>query len=129
MPTRLVGSAGRSEILMDRALVVVGRHQLCDSRLVSPRVSRWHCCLTAVAGDVYVRDLGSTNGTWINGQRVTSGRISAGDVLSIAHIRYRINEGQADRACVADSSCKLEDHIVCLADSHGTALSDDCGNG
>jgi pSer/pThr/pTyr-binding forkhead associated (FHA) protein len=129
MPTRLVACRGRSNILIDRTLVVVGRHPHCDSRLVSPRVSRWHCCLTAVADDVCVRDLGSTNGTWINGQRITSGRIRRGDVLSIAHIRYRIQEGQAEKTHTADPPNRLEDQIISLADSDGTALCDDCGGG
>ena len=74
MPTRLL-TAGSSDIRIDRALVAVGRHPHCDARIVSPQVSRWHCCLTADVGGVSVRDLGSTNGTWINGQRVTSGRM------------------------------------------------------
>jgi pSer/pThr/pTyr-binding forkhead associated (FHA) protein len=74
-------------------MVVVGRHRHCDSRLISPRVSRWHCCLTEVEGQVWVRDLGSTNGVWINGQRTTSGRLQPGDVLSIAHICYQVADG------------------------------------
>jgi pSer/pThr/pTyr-binding forkhead associated (FHA) protein len=129
MPTRLIACRGGSEILIDRTLLVIGRHPHCDSRLVSPRVSRWHCCVIAVAGEVCVRDLGSTNGTWINGQRVTSGRIRCGDVLSIAHIRYRIEEGQADRAHTADAPDRLDDQIISLADTHGTALCDECGGG
>ena len=75
MLTRLLAAAGRSDIRIDRTLVAVGRHPRCDARIVSPRVSRWHCCLIAVAGGISVRDLASTNGTWINGQRVTSGRM------------------------------------------------------
>jgi len=43
--------------------------------------------------------------------------------LSIAHIRYRLEEGQTDEECMADSPDRLESHIIALADSHGTALS------
>src|SRR6516162_2336372 len=81
MSLRLISSAGKPDILVGRVSVVVGRHPHCDSRLVSPRVSRWHCCLTEVDGAVWVRDLGSTNGIWINGRRVMSGRLRPGDVL------------------------------------------------
>jgi hypothetical protein len=42
-------------------------------------------------------------------------------VLSIAHIRYRLEEGQADRACMADSPDRLEYRTISLADSHDTA--------
>jgi pSer/pThr/pTyr-binding forkhead associated (FHA) protein len=125
MPIRLVATAGRSDILLDRVLVVVGRHPLCDARVVSPRVSRWHCCLTAVAGGVCVRDLNSTNGTWINGRRVTAGRVRRGDVISIAHIRYRIGESRASEAGTIDSPKSHEDNNIILTDSHDTALCDE----
>ena len=126
MPLRLVSSTGMPDILVDRVSVVVGRHPHCDSRLVSPRVSRWHCCLTEVDGAVWVRDLGSTNGSWINGRRVISGRLRPGDVLGIAHIRYRLEAAEADRASTADSSGRREENTISLAGPHDTALYDEC---
>ncbi len=50
-----------------------------------------------------VRDLGSTNGIRINGQRVELGRLRPGDELSIAHIRYRLENGQGHEATLVDS--------------------------
>src|SRR5262249_12108176 len=85
------------DINLDRAMVVVGRHPNCDTRLDSLRVSRHHCCLTQENDHVIVRDLGSANGIRINGQRVETGRLRPGDELSIAHIRYRW-EVKADSA-------------------------------
>jgi pSer/pThr/pTyr-binding forkhead associated (FHA) protein len=89
------------DISVDRDFVVVGRHPHCDARLDSPRVSRWHCVLTRDGGEVVVRDLGSTNGIWINGRRVESARLKPGDEISIAHIRYRLGGEPACRASVA----------------------------
>ncbi|MGP0063018.1 MAG: FHA domain-containing protein [Isosphaeraceae bacterium] len=83
-------------------MVVVGRHPACDTRLDSLRVSRHHCCMTQENGEVFVRDLGSTNGIRINGQRVEIGRLRPGDELSIAHIRYRLENGQAHEQTVAE---------------------------
>jgi hypothetical protein len=51
--------------------------------------------LTEDAGEVVVRDLVSTNGTWINGRRVERGRLKPGDEVAIAHIRYRMEEAPA----------------------------------
>jgi predicted component of type VI protein secretion system len=99
MTLRLVASGGRPDILVDRLPVMVGRHPQCDSRLASLRVSRWHCCLTEIDGALWVRDLGSTNGIWINGRRVISGRLQLGDVLAIAHVCFRLAEGEPGRAC------------------------------
>jgi pSer/pThr/pTyr-binding forkhead associated (FHA) protein len=87
MPILLAQSTG-PDILVAGGVVMVGRHPDCDVRLNSVRVSRRHCILAEQRGDVVVRDLGSTNGTWINGRRVVSGRIHLGDELWIAHVRY-----------------------------------------
>jgi pSer/pThr/pTyr-binding forkhead associated (FHA) protein len=106
---------------LDRVLVVVGRHPDCDARLVSTRVSRWHCCMTEIEGEVWVRDLGSTNGTWIDGRRVSSGRLRAGDVLAIAHLRYRVEEVQAELTSHADGLITPDDGLISHNDLQETA--------
>jgi hypothetical protein len=56
-------------------------------------------------GEVIVQDLGSTNGIRINGQRIEKGRLRPGDELSIAHIRYRVEDaGEVHEKTQADSS-------------------------
>src|SRR4051812_47620582 len=102
MTARLVALDEGPDIMLDRAMVVVGRHPACDARLDSLRVSRHHCCMMQESGEVVVRDLGSTNGIRINGQRVEMGRLKAGDELSIAHIRYRLDNGQGHDQTLAD---------------------------
>lgn len=109
MPVRLVALDEGPDILLDRAMVVVGRHPQCDARLDSLRISRHHCCMTQDKDDVVVRDLGSTNGIRINGQRVEVGRLRPGDELSIAHIRYRLDNGQAQEKTLADP--RLEEPV------------------
>jgi pSer/pThr/pTyr-binding forkhead associated (FHA) protein len=90
MPARLVCLGRHADIALDRAVVVVGRHRWCDVRIASPRVSRRHCCLVLDGNRVLVRDLGSTNGTRINGRRIQEEMLHPGDELSIAHCRYRL---------------------------------------
>jgi pSer/pThr/pTyr-binding forkhead associated (FHA) protein len=103
MAARLVALDEGPDIVLDRAMVVVGRHPQCDARLDSLRISRHHCCMTQDQNEVVVRDLGSTNGIRINGQRVEVGRLRPGDELSIAHIRYRLDNGQpAQEKTLAD---------------------------
>ena len=101
MSPRFVAIDEGPDIPMDRAVVVVGRHPNCDTRLDSLRVSRHHCCLAREDARVVVRDLGSTNGIRINGMRVEAGRLRPGDELSIAHFRYRL-EGEADSEQASD---------------------------
>jgi hypothetical protein len=104
MPARLVALDEGPDIPLDRTMVVVGRHPQCDARLDSLRVSRHHCCMTQDSGEVVVRDLGSTNGVRINGQRVEVGRLRPGDELSIAHIRYRLDTGGGHEMTLADGT-------------------------
>ena len=107
MPARLVALDEGSDIALDRSMVVVGRHPLCDVRLDSLRISRHHCCMTQDKDELVVRDLGSTNGIRINGERVERGRLRTGDELSIAHIRYRLENGAAQEMTLADPNVSV----------------------
>ena len=102
MSVRLVALDEGSDIAFDREMLVVGRHPQCDARLDSIRVSRRHCCMTPDNGEIVVKDLGSTNGIRINGQRVEKGRLRPGDELSIAHIRYRLDDGIGQEQTMAE---------------------------
>jgi pSer/pThr/pTyr-binding forkhead associated (FHA) protein len=64
--------------------------------------------MTRENDQVVVRDLGSTNGIRINGELVETGRLSPGDELSIANIRYRL-EGEEDFDQASDPA-KSEQH-------------------
>src|SRR5262249_31277217 len=93
MSARLVALDEGPDIPLSRKrMVVVGRHPACDTRLDSLRVSRHHCCITPEDGHFFVRDLGSTNGIRINGHQVETGQLRPGDELSIAHLRYRLED-------------------------------------
>jgi pSer/pThr/pTyr-binding forkhead associated (FHA) protein len=83
-------------IPLDRPLTLLGRHPDCDVLLDSPRVSRHHCCLAVSSDRVDVRDLKSTNGTRINGQRIQVGQLRPGDELTIGELRYRLIVGGSD---------------------------------
>jgi hypothetical protein len=94
-PTRLIALEEGPDIPVGPTPVIVGRDPWCDARLDSIRVSRIHCCLTEDDGKVVVLDLGSVNGTRINGRLVELGRLRPGDELSIAHLRYRVENSRA----------------------------------
>lgn len=50
--------------------IVIGRASACELRLDDPTVSRKHCLIDAGGEAVWVRDLDSLNGTFVNGQRI-----------------------------------------------------------
>lgn len=73
--------------ILPGSIKTIGRAAGADFILDAALVSRVHCRLTALAGgDLEVRDLGSTNGTFVNGQRVEAAHLASGDRLSVGRI-------------------------------------------
>lgn len=65
----------------------MGRATGADFILDAPLVSRVHCRLTALPdGELEVKDLDSTNGTFVNGQRVETARLASGDRLGVGRV-------------------------------------------
>ena len=65
----------------------IGRATGADFIVDAPLVSRVHCRLTASAdGSLEVRDLDSTNGTFINGERIDKRQLTSGDRLGVGRI-------------------------------------------
>jgi adenylate cyclase len=92
---RLVSASGDQsfEIPTGRS-VVVGRGVASDIAIYDPTISRRHAELVAHEDEVEVTDLGSSNGTCINGSRVESGRIRANDSVTFGKVTYRLRTGK-----------------------------------
>src|SRR3954469_24346682 len=67
MLLRLITPESWPDIPLDEAIIVIGRHPSCETRLNSIEISRRHCCIMPVGDELEVNDLGSTNGIRING--------------------------------------------------------------
>ena len=93
MAARLVSLTDAPSIPIDKPVIFIGRDSECDVVLGdSRRVSRKHCCLAHVNNRLMVRDLGSMNGVWINGERIErTGTMQPGDELAIGDVRYRLS--------------------------------------
>ena len=92
----LTPRAGGKPIVIDKAVVLIGRHPDCDYVLqTSRKVSRRHVCVVQVNDKYMIRDLGSMNGVWVNKNRVEREHlITIGDELSIGDVLYRFEEIQ-----------------------------------
>ncbi len=91
MPAQLLALTDGPSILLDKPILLLGRHGECDVQLNSRKVSRRHCCIAQVKDYLVVRDLGSTNGVRINGHRVLEGKLKAGDELTVGNFRYQVH--------------------------------------
>jgi hypothetical protein len=96
MSARLVplslGATPAPVIALQRPVILIGRHQECDVRIASPKVSRRHCCLALAYDRVMIRDLGSRNGIRVNGRVVEETVLHPGDEIAIGHILYRFED-------------------------------------
>ena len=72
------------------AVKTVGRAPRADFVIDAALVSRLHCRLTGRADNVEVVDLKSTNGTYVNGKRVTKAHLAKGDTLRIGRVELTV---------------------------------------
>jgi pSer/pThr/pTyr-binding forkhead associated (FHA) protein len=94
MRARLMPLDGGTPLELVKDLILVGRGEDCDLRLDHKSVSKQHCVLVRTEGLVLVRDLGSTNGTRVNGQRVRRAALLPNDNLAIANFKYKVKFGE-----------------------------------
>ena len=64
--------------------IQIGRYITCDIILESPYISNEHCAIFSNSNEVYIEDLLSTNGTYVNGKRInTNVKLQDGDIIKI----------------------------------------------
>jgi pSer/pThr/pTyr-binding forkhead associated (FHA) protein len=98
MRAQLLPLDGSDPVEITKDLVVVGRKEDCDLRLDHKSVSKMHCILVKTDGLLLLRDLGSTNGTRVNGTRVRRAALLPNDQLTIANYRFRVHLGPDEPA-------------------------------
>ncbi len=92
----------RSELAFQRDLVTIGRALDNDIRLNSTLVSRYHCRIERGPEGVWLTDLGSANGTQVNGTRVDRRQLAVGDRVQIGGIRLVLERLESESEAVAD---------------------------
>ena len=104
------GYTGRShELTVDRT--TVGRVDGNSFTIPEPSVSSHHCEILLKGNEVVVRDLDSTNGTFINDERITEGVLKPGQVLRLGQMELRLESG-APAGPAAGSKKSLDQTLV-----------------
>ncbi len=127
MAFQLVVVRGRSTSTAHRlaaGVTVVGRQDGCQLQIRSSQVSRKHCELFEQDGRLIVKDLGSSNGTFVNGEKVEGEQtLSDGDELSIGSVTFRVAGGTASPADTAPPTALAAADVV--EDDDAIALDDE----
>jgi pSer/pThr/pTyr-binding forkhead associated (FHA) protein len=95
MRAQLVPLDGGSPVEVVKEMMLIGREKDCDLRLDHKSVSKMHCVIVKTDGLLLLRDLGSTNGTRVNGTRVRRAALLPNDKLSVANFHFRVLFGAA----------------------------------
>jgi pSer/pThr/pTyr-binding forkhead associated (FHA) protein len=137
MGTKLVIASGKSAgkaIAVKRDKLLIGRAEECDIRPLSDEVSRRHCAVRIEPDVVWVEDLGSRNGTFVNGQRIAEKtRVYDDDLIKVGALELRVAGGTTRAAPPATApraaepaSWNDEDEVSrwLLADSEPSGVHD-----
>lgn len=86
------------------SVTVIGRRQDCDLCVPLMVISRRHCELNQDQDQLKLRDLGSRNGTFVNGRRVEETQLNPGDEIQIGPVKFGIQiNGQPAELIASDS--------------------------
>jgi len=90
---KLLSTTGEQAIdLVPGRTIVVGRAVTSDVPIYDPTISRKHAELILTDGGVKVKDAGSSNGTFLNGARVTEALAGENDVITFGKVAFRVKE-------------------------------------
>jgi adenylate cyclase len=91
VPYKLTSTDGiQSYELRTGATLVVGRAPNSDIPVIDPTISRRHAEVECSDGGVMIRDLGSSNGTFVNGTRIDASSVGVGDVVTFGKVAFRV---------------------------------------
>lgn len=88
------------EIALDKETLTIGRRPESDIHIDNLAVSGQHARVMTIAGDSFLEDLDSTNGTFVNGKRVKKHSLAAGDLVTIGKhsLRFVAADGSSEPA-------------------------------
>lgn len=93
-------------------LTTVGR--LPDNALQIPEasVSSHHCEIQLRGNDLFVRDLDSTNGTYINGEKIKEGTLKPGQILRLGMVDMRLETGDSQAAAASQKKLLEQTRVI-----------------
>jgi pSer/pThr/pTyr-binding forkhead associated (FHA) protein len=83
LPSLLLVAPGGRQVRLYNPATVIGRATECDVVIKASEISKRHCRILLAPDHVTVEDLGSSNGTFVNGKQIDRARLHDGDQLDL----------------------------------------------
>ena len=98
MPTTNTNSTTASvkSLKLKQGVILIGRADENDLSVKDTQVNAYHAKIVTFFNASYVEDLGSTHGTYLNGQRVKKHTIHPGDVLKLGEQMFRVEQTETE---------------------------------
>ena len=109
---------GKSFMLPEAGRVVLGRSEDANVQIFDDRISRLHCLFERSGGEIFLTDLGSSNGTWVNGRSVSRQVLRQGDSVRLGRAEFEFHCG--DASYTATTPAKVSS-VSGVAESQPTA--------
>ena len=140
----------RKDFPIKEGIAVIGRGEECELRVPIGTVSRKHCELTVATPQINIKDLGSSNGTYVNNRRITQTDLKAGDRIAVGPVVFTLqidgvpeeiqkvetnvpveasdSQVEVEVAAGADEVAELDAEILALSESSDELLVQDSGD-
>ena len=106
-------------VAIDPVPFVIGRGQECNLNLAGKWISRLHSEIRTSGDHLWIRDLGSKNGTFVNHEKIEQAELLAsGDIISIGNFRFNVKKVESKAAATAEETCAMD-----LAEESGYAAT------
>ncbi|MCX6881700.1 MAG: FHA domain-containing protein [Verrucomicrobia bacterium] len=90
----------------------IGRNPTNDFRVPEASVSSFHCEISLEEKIITVRDVGSTNGTFVSGTRIRESILATGQILKLGSAEFRLEESNADVAKLPLETAPTDDAVT-----------------
>lgn len=109
-------------VTIDHVPFIIGREDYCSLKLIDKWISRQHSEIHVSGNHIWIRDLGSTNGTYVNNKKIDQSELlKPGDTISIGTFKFSLKQRESSDRRAAEETCSM--NITDGADRLPTAAS------
>jgi EAL domain-containing protein (putative c-di-GMP-specific phosphodiesterase class I) len=109
-------------VQLEKLPFTIGRSETADYRVYSGSVSKCHAAIVEVRGRHAVRDLSSTNGTFVNGKRIEEQALDEGDIIHVAHVEFCFRRDSSHDVARPEAPGSFADQTLALPPAQPNSL-------